>query len=112
MARLAARLPDWLFGSHAKRRLLTLLLDRRSAGRRWSEAELADAVGTGRRGSIDEHLAVLVQLGLLRKLAKPCRYTAVAPAEMPPHLRKLRAGLLQVLSALEAVDDAELERRR
>jgi len=63
MPRAKARVRDWVFGSPGKRRLLEVLLG--DEGRPWSQTELASAAGMHPKGSADEHLLALAQIGLV-----------------------------------------------
>jgi hypothetical protein len=63
MPRQRANLPDWLVGARGKRRLLEALVH--EPGRAWNQTQLAAASGLGKHGSVDEHLAALVQSGVV-----------------------------------------------
>ncbi len=63
MPRPTARLRDWLFGAPGKRRLLEALIADET--RVWREAELATAAEMHKKGSVDEPLLALVQIGLV-----------------------------------------------
>lgn len=66
MARPPGDLSDWLFGaSGAKRRLIERVLAEADVD--WTQAAIARALGLNPKGSIDEHLAALTQLGVLER---------------------------------------------
>lgn len=67
MPRAKARVRDWVFGGSGKRRLLDALLSDR--GRTWTQTELAAAAGMHPKGSADEHLLALAQIGLVDDVA-------------------------------------------
>lgn len=82
-----------------KRRLIErVVLDKRGS---WTQTELADAIGANPKGSINDHLAALVQLGVLWR-----RGALYYPQRHQPLFRAL-AGLL---AALASVRDVKLKR--
>ena len=93
------RLHDWLFGAGGKRRLLAALLS--SPSRTWTQAELARAARVHPKGSIDEHLLVLIQLGLVAEEDGTFRLVSSHPLAQP---------LSGVMGALSGIQDAELNR--
>jgi DNA-binding IclR family transcriptional regulator len=103
-------LPDWLFGSPNRKRLLELLLLAEEQARAWRQAEIAKALGAHPKGSVDEHLHALVQLGLLERLEGPPRFRLVAAQELPTHLRHVRRGLRLILLGLQDVPDDPVAR--
>lgn len=66
MPRARARLRDWVFGAPGKRLILEALLADR--GRVWSQTELARAADMHTKGSADEHLLALAQIGLIAEV--------------------------------------------
>jgi hypothetical protein len=99
MSKPKLRIRDWLFGAGGKRRLLEALL--RDQTRSWTEAELARAAGLHAKGSVDVHIAALVQIGMLSRVRGS--YGLV-----PGH--PLIAPLGRLLSIVDALEDAELQR--
>jgi hypothetical protein len=94
-----ARLRDWIFGAAGKRRLLeALLADPRRA---WTQTELARAAALETKGSVDEHLSALIQLGVVTERSARYRLTTKHPLVAP-----LR-GLLQ---AIAQIPDTPLKR--
>lgn len=93
------RCRDWLFGAGGKRRLLEALLS--GKGRAWSEAELARVAGLHAKGSVDVHLAALVQLGLLTRHHDGYRLMREHPLVKP---------LRRVLDVVALLEDVELAR--
>jgi hypothetical protein len=110
MSRSASRLPDWLFGAPVKRRLLTAVVDEANGGQIWSERELARELEVGIRGSIDEHLRVLAQLGLLRQEGPPPRYVVLRTTDLSPNARRLQKALRQLTGAVDNLPDDPLNR--
>jgi hypothetical protein len=91
---------DWLFGGGGKRRLLSaLLMSRPEQG--WQLAQLARAAGLHPKGSVDVHVAALLQLGLVRRSGG--RYVLVPES---PLTRPLRA----LLRELEGVPNAPVDK--
>lgn len=43
------------------------LLNPAASGRTWTQTELAEASGLGRKGSVDVHLAGLLQVGMVER---------------------------------------------
>jgi hypothetical protein len=99
MSKPRLRLRDWLFGAGGKRRLLEAALA--NPGRTWTQAELARASDVHAKGSVDEHVRALVQLGLLNEVNGRFRLAQRHPLVKP---------LGSVLAALSSIQDAELER--
>jgi hypothetical protein len=95
--KLGAR--DWLFGAGGKRRLLEALLAERR--RTWTEAELARAAGLHPKGSVDVHIAALMQIGVLARTGTNYGLVADHPLIRP---------LGRVLAVLSSLDDALLQR--
>jgi hypothetical protein len=100
MPRPRVRLPEWLFGGGGKLRLLRALF---AAGpdRRWRQTELALAAGLERKGSVDEHLAALVELGVLRQQERHYQLDPSSPLAGP---------LEDLVNALAGVPDRVFER--
>jgi hypothetical protein len=92
MARPKSRLRDWLFGAPGKRRLLEAVIADES--RVWRQAELAEAAGMHKKGSADEPILALVQIGLLAKTAG--RYRLQIDHPLVPPLRALLRALAEV----------------
>lgn len=112
MARKHARLPDWIFSAPNKRRVIAYVNASRNQGKVIGERELARALGVDPRGSIDEHLFALAQLGLLERRERPRRFKILRPAEMSDVARGLSEALSDLLVALEEVENVPLERPR
>lgn len=112
MARKAAQLPDWIFLAPSKRRVVAHVLDPRNEDRLLGEGEVARALGVHTRGSVDEHLCALAQLGLLERREGPRRLRVRAPAELEAPVRELRAALLDLLAALDQVPQVAVKRPR
>jgi hypothetical protein len=93
------RLRDWLFGAGGKRRLLETLLADRSQS--WTEAELARAASLHAKGSVDVHIAALVQIGVLAHQQGTYRLVTDHPLVEPLH---------RLLAVVASLDDAELVR--
>src|SRR5207302_1314543 len=92
--RSKSRLRDWLFGAPGKRRLLRVLLEEPAPAAGWREAELASRAMLHKKGSVDEHLAVLVQLDLVD--VSSGRYRVNTKSPLLPPLRKLLRELDRV----------------
>ncbi len=99
MSKPKLRVRDWLFGAGGKRRLLEALLT--GGSRSWTEAELARAAGLHAKGSVDVHIAALVQLGMLTHAHDGYRLTRRHP---------LVAPLRRLLTVIASVEDADLQR--
>lgn len=110
MARKAAQLPDWIFSAPNKRRVIAYVLASRNQGKVIGERELAHLLGVDPRGSIDEHLFALAQLGLLERRERPRRFQILRPAQMTKVARELSDALDALLDALEEVDEVPVER--
>jgi hypothetical protein len=110
MARTAARLPDWLFSAPIKRRVIAYVVAPRNQGKVTGERELAQALKVDPRGSIDEHLFALAQLGLLERRDGPRRFRIPAPADMSREAQELRNALRELLGVLENVEDVPVDR--
>ncbi len=106
MARAKARLPDWLFSAPIKRRVLEALLA--EPDRAWTERALAIEVGANIRGSVDEHLAALVQMGLVERESAGDRYLLKPVAALEPHELVIRMALETLLPALRLLPDDEV----
>lgn len=89
MPRRTSRLRDWLFGSAAKRLLIAAFLSQ--PGRRWSKYALAKEVGVATHGGVDDHLAVLRQMGLVRM--RGGRWELVPGSALEVPLRALLAAV-------------------
>jgi hypothetical protein len=92
MPRSKSRLRDWLFGAPGKRRLLEALVA--DEARAWRQAELAVAAGMHKKGSADEPLLALVQIGLVVENAG--RYRLQVDHPLVPPLRALVRALAEV----------------
>src|SRR6266404_6760133 len=92
-------LRDWLFGAGGKRRVLEALI--RDGQRVWTQSELARSAELGPKGSIDEHLLVLVQLRVLAEADG--RYRLESEHALVPPLR-------DILTVLADVPTDELDR--
>lgn len=112
MARAAARLPDWIFSAPSKRRVIAYVLAERNQGELIGERDVAKAIGADVRGSVDEHLCALAQLGLLERQEGPRRFRVLETAEMDAPERQLRAALVDLLEALESIPEVAVERPR
>lgn len=108
MSRSPARLPDWLFSAPIKRRLFHVLFVV-EPDREWSELELARRVGSGKNGSIDEHLQALCQLGLLEQIGRR-QYRVKLTDELQPPLQEIRSALATIAAALQLVPDEPVRR--
>lgn len=97
--RAKAGLRDWLFGAPGKRLLLEALFH--VEGRVWSQAELASAAGMHPKGSVDEPLLALLQLGLV--IQEDGRYRLRSDHDLAAPLRDL-------LLALQAVPNGDVSR--
>jgi len=75
MPRPPGDLSDWLFGaSGGKRRLIERVLA--EPGVDWTQAAIARTLGLNPKGSVDEHLAALTQLGVLERSGSAYRLQA------------------------------------
>lgn len=110
MARQKARLPDWIFSAPNKRRVIAYVVASQHQGKVFGERELAGLLEVDRRGSIDEHLFALAQLGLLRRSEKPRRFRIPSPGEMDPVARDLSDALRDLVEALEKVENETVDR--
>jgi hypothetical protein len=108
LPRNTATLQNWLLGGAEKKfRMLRVVLG--EADREWGEEELADQIEAGRTGSLDEHLEILVQIGLAEKVA-PRRYKLIPYGQLPDHLQDVRDALDALLTALEYVSADQVVR--
>lgn len=100
MPRPRATLRDWLFGASGKRRLIAALLAQDDEPIR--QADLAREAGLTVKGTVDEHLAALVQAGLARRHPDG-RFSAnvASPLHRP---------LVALLQALDGVPEVPVER--
>jgi hypothetical protein len=89
-----------LFGTRAKRHLLTALLE--DPHHAWTKADLARRAGVHTKGGVDEHLSALAQLGLVAR-RRDRRW--IANIDHP-----LVGPLVPVLRILNAFPDEELRR--
>jgi DNA-binding transcriptional ArsR family regulator len=110
MARKAAKLPDWIFSAPNKRRVIAYVLAARNSGKVIGEREVARALGVDPRGSVDEHLFALAQLGLLERREGPRRFKILEPAQHTPLARELSDALGALLEALEQVEEVPVDR--
>jgi hypothetical protein len=97
--RRRSRLRDWFFGGPGKRRLLLSVVA--EPERTWTQTELARAASLGTKGSVDEHLLVLVQLRLLTENAGRYALNKDSPILTP---------LRDLLSATEQLPDEDVRR--
>jgi hypothetical protein len=91
---------DWVFGSRPRRRLLEGVLISRIPKDGWTRPELANIAGVIANGGVDEHVAGLHRLGLIK--ADPVHSGTWLPVR--PH-GPLAIGVRKVLSALLATSD-------
>jgi DNA-binding FadR family transcriptional regulator len=110
MARQAAQLPDWIFSASTKRRVIAHVLEPGNEGKLLSERNVAKTLGVDPRGSIDEHLCALAQLGLLERKDGPRRFRVRPQADLEPPVRDLRTALLDLLAALDRIPRTAVER--
>jgi DNA-binding FadR family transcriptional regulator len=110
MSRQAAKLPDWIFSARSKRRVIDYVVSAGNRGKVFGERELAEDLGVGRQGSIDEHLFALAQLGLLRRREGPRRFEVLTPEQMNGVARELSAALRTLTATLEQITDEPVER--
>jgi len=110
MARKAGRLPDWIFSAPTKRRVIAYVVAPRNQGKMIGERELAHELEVDPRGSIDEHLFALAQLGLLERRDGPRRFRVPAPTDMSRGAQELRNALRDLLGVLENVEDVPVNR--
>jgi hypothetical protein len=110
MARKVAQLPDWIFSASNKRRVIAYVVASQNQGKVLGERELARALDVDLRGSIDEHLFALAQLGLLKRRERPRRFQILSPDEMTTVARDLSDALGNLVDALKGVDDVPLDR--
>jgi hypothetical protein len=102
MARTSSRgaapltLRSWPFGAPSRRRLLEVVLQTAPPLEGWSKTALERACNVG-VGTLDDHLAYLVELGLLSH--RDGRFNR--PAPLPPFARSLRAVLRQTAGVPE-----------
>lgn len=92
MARSKDFLPDWFVGGAGKRRVLDELL-RGNLDRSWTQYELAKECGLHPKRSVERHVAVLVQSGLLLTEGHRVKVNRVHPMVRP---------LVQLLQALDS----------
>lgn len=92
MGRQALELRDWCFGASSRRRLLEVVV----GGERstWSYTELARSSGLHVKGSVDEYLDALTQLGLLERAGGVYRPVRESPLYEP--VRALLTALAEV----------------
>lgn len=88
-----------MFGAGGKRRLVASVLT--APDRRWTEAQLARAAGLHSKGSVDEHVAAMVQLGLLARDGLTLRLVGDSPLADP---------LRQLLGVLDQLPDEPIDR--
>src|SRR5438067_13827412 len=86
---------DWVFGSAPRRRLLAAVLFDAPPEEGWSKADLARAAGVSVKGGVDEHVAGLASLRLLRRDDR--RW-------LPDQTSGLASALRRVLTELEELD--------
>jgi hypothetical protein len=86
-----------VFGSAPRRRLLAEVLLAREPEEGWTKAELARRVGVSPKGGLDEHVAGLARIGVLRE--RGGRWRAARDVRISRALRG-------VLEALEDVPEA------
>jgi DNA-binding IclR family transcriptional regulator len=58
---------------------LACLLDPGASGRTWTQTELAEASGLGKKGSVDVHLAGLLQVGVVEREGSRYSVDAAGP---------------------------------
>jgi hypothetical protein len=92
-------LRDWLFGAGGKRRVIEGLLT--TAARSWTQTELARSARLHPKGSVDVHLAALVQLGIVAESDG----SYVVDGDSP-----LVAPLRQIVELVASLEDAKLNR--
>lgn len=110
MARTAAQLPDWIFSAPNKRRVIAYVVSSQNHGKMISERDLARTLGVDPRGSIDEHLFALAQLGLLQRHEGPRRFRILHRADMSGIARDLSDALSDLVGALERVQAIPVKR--
>lgn len=86
---------DWVFGSAPRRRLLAAVLFEQPPEEGWTKADLARAAGVSVKGGVDEHVAGLASLRLLRRDDRRWR---------PEPTTGLARALRQVLTELDELE--------